>query len=147
MNYTRFFPKRKEVFPINANKFRLLFFMNDTRKPPGVFLREKLELVSEFSAVLAAQLIGTLTAAQSCIGALPKPFRIHHNAKLPHKPCGNGHNNQAHGKKATHKNQGREHHQMIPVKDPAGRTAPCLHHQSERTPNQNADQIADIKRY
>ena len=36
---------------------------------------------------------------------------------------------------------------MIPVKNPAGVTASGLHHQSEGTPDQNTDQIADIENH
>ena len=48
--------------------------------------------------------------------------------------------------KSGNKNKGREHHHMVPVKNPAGCAAAVFHEpDTERTPEQNADKVANIK--
>ena len=114
--------------------------MDVTRK------RDRMELLlTQFLAVLDAKLIGAFGAFQGSVGALPEPFRIHHHTQLPNDPDDHRHGEQRQGVKTHHEHHGGKHHQVIPVKDPAGGAAFVAHHQSEGTPDQYADQIAHIE--
>lgn len=76
-----------------------------------------------------------------------EPFGVHHHAQLPHQPGHGGHGDQGAGIKSTHEDQGGEHHQVIPVEDPAGGAAAVFQDQAEGTPDQDADQIAHIEEH
>ena len=70
-----------------------------------------------------------------------------HNAQLPDQPCQNCQNHQGNRIETADEDQGREHHQVIPVEDPAGGAAAVFHHQTEGAPDQHADQVAYIEKY
>ena len=97
-------------------------------------------------AVLGAELVGTVGAAQRRVGYLPEALGVHHHAQLPHQPHRDRQQDQAQGVEAAHADHGREHHQMVPVEDAAGRAAAVLHNEPEGAPDQYADQVADIER-
>ena len=53
---------------------------------------------------------------------------------------------KAPGEKSGNKNNGRKHHHVVPVKNPAGGAAAVFHKpNAERTPEKNADKVANIK--
>lgn len=91
--------------------------------------------LSELLAVLGAKLICTGGAFQRGIGSVPESLRVHYDAQLPNKPGQDSHSHKGDRVGTAHKDQRREHHQMIPVEDPAGGTAAGLHQQPERAPN------------
>ena len=102
-------------------------------------------LLVVFAAILRAELIGAVGAAQRRIGIFPEALRIHHDAQLPDQPVRKGHQQQRAAIEAADRQQRRKHHQVIPVEDAAGRAAFCLDDQPERTPDQHADEVTDIK--
>ena len=66
---------------------------------------------------------------------------------FPEEERQSGHRRQAQTVEAAQEEQGREHHQVVPVEDPAGGAAAVAHHQPEGTPDQHADQVADVEKY
>ena len=53
---------------------------------------------------------------------------------------------KAPGEKSGNENDRRKHHHMVPVENSAGRAAAVFHEpDTERTPEKNADKIADIE--
>ena len=102
-------------------------------------------LFPELLTVLGAQPIRALRTLQCKIGFIPKPLRIHHHTQFPYQPGCKSREHQAHAIKAPHEDQRREHHQMVPVENPAGGAAPGFHHQPKGAPDQHTDQIAHIK--
>ena len=54
---------------------------------------------------------------------------------------------KAPGEKSRNKKQGRKHHNMVPVENPAGCAAAVFHKPNpEGTPEKNADKVADVER-
>ena len=78
---------------------------------------------------------------------LPKPLGIQDNAQLPDQPNRKRKEQQGAGIETSDKNHGRKHHQMVPIKNPAGGTAAVFQNQTEGAPDQNANQITYIKGY
>lgn len=101
----------------------------------------------QFLAVLGAELVGAGAAGEGRVGLLPEPLRVHHHAKFPHQPGGEGQRHQAEGIEAPGKNQGRKHHQVVPVEDAAGGAAAVFHDKPEGAPDQHTDQITDIEHH
>ena len=66
---------------------------------------------------------------------------------FPEEEGQGGRHRQAQTLEAAQEEQGREHHQVVPVEDPAGGAAAVAHHQPEGTPDQHADQVADVEKY
>ena len=63
------------------------------------------------------------------------------NCKNKNRKCA-----KAPGKETGNKNNGREHHHVVPVENSAGGAAAVFHKpDSERTPEKNADKVANIK--
>ena len=60
----------------------------------------RLDFIPFFIAILAAKLIRTAGALQGLIGTLPEPFRVHHDAQLPHKEYSKCQKEQGSGIKA-----------------------------------------------
>ena len=104
-------------------------------------------LFPKFLTVLGAELIRTFRAFQGGVGFVPEALRVNQYEQLPDEPGNNRHDKQRYGVKTAHENNGREHHQMVPVEDPAGGAAAVAHDQTEGAPDQHSDQIADIKAY
>ena len=63
------------------------------------------------------------------------------NCKNKNRKCA-----KAPGKETGNKNNGREHHHVVPVENSAGGAAAVFHEPyPERAPEKNADKVADIK--
>ena len=102
-------------------------------------------LFSQFATILGAQFVGALRTAQSHVGLLPKAFGIQQDAQFPQAPPHDGQCQQGQSIDAADEQHRGEHHQVIPVKNAAGGATASAHHQAEGTPNQHANQIADIE--
>ena len=102
---------------------------------------------SQFLTVLRAELIRTFAALQRQVRHFPETFRIHHHTQLPDHPGRKCHQQQRPGVESRYECQRNKHHQVIPVEDPASRTAAVAHDKSERAPDQHADQITYIEKY
>ena len=102
---------------------------------------------AQFLTVLCAEFIRAVRAAKRFVGVLPESLREHHDAQLPDEPHRKGHQDQRLRKETAHRQHRCEHHEVIPVEDPARRAAPVVQDQPERTPDQHADQIAHVERH
>ena len=65
---------------------------------------------------------------------------------FPYRKNNNRSGAKAPGEKSGNKNNGRKHHHVVPVKNPAGGAAAVFHKpNAERAPEKNADKVANIK--
>ena len=99
----------------------------------------------QLAAILGTELVRAIGAAQSLIGLLPKSLGIENNAQLPNNKDHHRQGKQAQRVKAAHEDNGREHHQMIPVENAAGGAAAVAHDEPEGAPYKHADKVAHIK--
>ena len=93
---------------------------------------------------MAAQLFGAIRAAEVIVCGVREPFGMPVERHLPPNEQRDGQRQQAPGIGLCHEKQGREHHGVVPVVDPARRAAlvfqkPAL----EGTEEQYADHVAD----
>lgn len=102
-------------------------------------------MLSQLLAVLRAELVRAVDALQRGIAVIPKALGVEQRAGFPKQEDRHGHQQQAAGKEAVDKEQGGEHHEMVPIEDTAGCATAIAHHQAERAPNQYADQVADVE--
>jgi len=109
------------------------------------YLHRQQYLLPKLLAILGAELVGAFGAFQRRVGLIPEAFRVDQNAKLPNEEGKHRHYHKGDGIEAAHKDQRREHHQVIPVEDPAGGAAAGTHQQPEGTPDQHTDQVAHIE--
>ena len=92
-----------------------------------------------------ADLVFTVFAFQRIVGPLPELFRMFEQRDLPAQHQRNAGKEQAPGEEVTDKQHRREHHKIAPVEDAAVDTAAVLDKIIlERTPDDHADQVADI---
>ena len=104
-------------------------------------------LFSEFSAVLDAELVGTGGTAERFVAVFPESFGIHHHAQLPHNPNAERKKEQRGGIESACEYKRGEHHKMVPVEYATGGAAAIFHDEPERTPDQHADEVADIEEH
>ena len=104
-----------------------------------------LRSLSEFLAVLGAELVRARCALQCDIRVLPKTFGVDQDTQLPNAPCEEGQDKEGCGVKSTDKSERGEHHEMVPVKNAAGGAAAGLHQKPERAPDEYADEVADVE--
>ena len=98
------------------------------------------------AVALSAKDIGAVAAFKCIIGSLIKSFRMKRKRNFPDYKNDNCAGTKAPCEKSGNKNKGREHHHMVPVKNPAGCAAAVFHKPySERAPEKNADKVTDIK--
>ena len=95
-----------------------------------------------------ADLIFAVFALQRVVGALPELLRVLEQRDLPAQHQHNAGKEQAPGEEVADEQHRCEHHEIAPVEDAAVHAAAVLDDVIlERTPDDHADQVADVIKY
>ena len=98
------------------------------------------------AVAFSAKNVGAVGAFEGIVCSLIKSFGMKCKGNFPYRKNNNRSGAKAPGEKSGNKNNGRKHHHVVPVKNPAGGAAAVFHKpNAERAPEKNADKVADVK--
>ena len=103
--------------------------------------------LAELLAVLRAELVGAFGAFEGVVGLLPEALGIEEDAQLPEHPYRECEEHEDGGVEAADEHNGSEHHKVIPIIDTAGGAAASVDYQTEGTPDEHADEVADVEKH
>ena len=95
-----------------------------------------------------AEVIGTELTGQDLVADFEKPVGMPDEGHFPGQQNNDRYHQEAGRVKSGHEQRRRHHHDLVPVENTTSRTAAVFHQKPLKgTPEQDTDQIRDIKEY
>ena len=95
---------------------------------------------------MSAELVGAFGASEAQVGLRREALGVSQDAYLPYRKGYQRENEKRRAEESAHKNHGREHHKVIPVKDSAGGAASITEKKPKGAKDKHANKVANVKR-